>query len=78
VVEAGVDGVQMLLVDCEGGGIPGDIDGNGVVNVNDFLLLIGAWGDCPDPCPPSCPADLDGNCSVNVNDFLILLANWGS
>jgi hypothetical protein len=32
VVEAGVDGVQMLLVDCEGGGIPGDIDGNGVAN----------------------------------------------
>jgi len=76
VVEAGVDGVQMLLVDCEGGAVPGDIDGNGVVDVNDFLLMLGAWGDCPDPCPPSCPADIDGNCSVDVNDFLILLANW--
>jgi hypothetical protein len=76
VVEAGVDGVQMILVDCEGGVVPGDIDGNGVVDVNDFLLMLGAWGDCPDPCPPSCPADIDGNCGVDVNDFLILLANW--
>jgi hypothetical protein len=76
VVEAGVDGVQVFDIVCDG--ILGDIDGDGVVNVNDFLLLIGAWGDCPDPCPPSCPADLDGNCRVDVNDFLILLANWGS
>jgi parallel beta-helix repeat protein len=58
-------------------GPPGDLNGDSIVNINDFLLLIGAWGDCPDPCPPSCPADFDGNCNVNVVDFLILLANWG-
>jgi hypothetical protein len=58
------------------GAIPGDLDGDGVVGVSDFLLLLGAWGSCPDPCPPSCPADLDGDCAVGVNDFLLLLANW--
>jgi hypothetical protein len=30
----------------------GDIDGDGVVGVNDFLELLAAWGPCPDPCPP--------------------------
>ena len=56
--------------------ILGDIDGDGQVNVVDFLLLLAAWGPCPDPCPPSCPEDLDGDCQVNVVDFLLLLANW--
>jgi hypothetical protein len=74
--ESGVDGFQLIAIGCDDAGIPGDIDGDGLVNVNDFLLMLAAWGDCPDPCPPSCPADLDGNCSVDVNDFLILLANW--
>jgi hypothetical protein len=54
-----------------------DLNGDGSVGVNDFLLLLSAWGDCPDPCPPSCPADFDGDCTVGVTDFLILLANWG-
>jgi hypothetical protein len=54
----------------------GDIDGDGQVNVSDFLMLLARWGSCPQPCPPSCTGDLDGNCEVDVNDFLILLANW--
>jgi hypothetical protein len=54
-----------------------DVNGDGSVAVNDFLLLLSGWGDCPDPCPPSCPADFDGDCTVGVVDFLILLANWG-
>ena len=56
--------------------IPGDIDGDGVVGVLDFLLLLAAWGQCPRPCPPLCAADLDGDCYVSVTDFLMLLANW--
>jgi hypothetical protein len=55
----------------------GDLDGDGVVGVLDFLDLLAAWGPCPQPCPPSCVADLDGDCMVGVTDFLILLANWG-
>jgi len=53
---------------------PGDIDGDGVVGVLDFLELLAAWGPCGD-CG-ACPADLDGDCAVGVTDFLILLANW--
>ncbi|MHC4218307.1 MAG: hypothetical protein ACYSU7_07600 [Planctomycetota bacterium] len=58
------------------GTLPGDVDGDGVVGVTDFLLLLAAWGACPPPCPPSCPADLDGDCAVGVIDVLNLLANW--
>ena len=50
---------------------PGDIDGNGVVNVIDLLELLASWGE------PSGPADINGDGTVNVVDLLILLANWG-
>lgn len=57
-------------------GPPGDLDGNGVVNFNDLLELLSAWGPCP-PRPEPCPADLDGNGTVDFSDVLILLGNWG-
>ncbi len=56
--------------------IPGDLDGDGVVGILDFLALLAAWGPCPQPCPASCPGDLDGDCAVGSVDFLTLLANW--
>lgn len=59
------------------GSIPGDIDGDGVVDVTDLLVLLAAWGPCPKPCPPSCAADINDDCIVNVTDLLTLLANWG-
>jgi Ca2+-binding EF-hand superfamily protein len=53
----------------------GDIDGDGVVNVNDLLLVINAWGPCP---PPNlCPADVTGDGMINVNDLLVVINNWG-
>ena len=55
--------------------IPGDLNGDGVVGVADFLILLGNWGPCAD-CE-DCPADVDGNCAVGVSDLLILLGNWG-
>jgi len=57
--------------------ITGDLDGNGMVGITDFLELLGQWGACPAPCPPSCLADLDGDCEVGILDFLALLGNWG-
>jgi hypothetical protein len=56
-------------------GNPGDLNGDGVIDVNDFLVLLGSWG----PCPPEggCPADLDGDGMVGVTDFLAMLRYWG-
>ncbi len=57
--------------------ITGDLNGDGVVGISDFLDLLAQWGACPTPCPPTCLADLDGDCQVGIVDFLALLANWG-
>jgi V8-like Glu-specific endopeptidase len=75
VVEAGVDGVQLISLGCAEGPL-GDLDGDGLVGITDLLILLGEWGPCADPCPPFCPADLDENCDVGSSDFLLLLGNW--
>ncbi len=55
--------------------VPGDVDGDGLVGIDDFLFLLGNWGPCPAE-PESCPADFDGDEEVGINDFLILIGNW--
>ncbi len=56
--------------------VPGDLDGDGEVGVTDLLIVLGAWGPCADPCPPSCQADTDRDCAVGVTDLLLVLAHW--
>ncbi len=56
-------------------GPAGDLDGDWLVGVSDLLLLLGAWGPCPDP-PDPCAGDLDADGIVGVGDLLIVLANW--
>ena len=56
--------------------IVGDLDGNGVVDVFDLLILLDSWGACR--AGSLCPADLNDDGTVDVFDMLILLENWGS
>ena len=58
-----------------GTSVPGDITGDGVVDVLDLIALLGDWGPCPDP-PADCPADLNGDGVVDVLDLLIVLSHW--
>jgi hypothetical protein len=53
-----------------------DLDMDGMVGITDFLILLAAWGPCPDP-PATCPADLDGSGDVGITDMLELLGVWG-
>jgi len=53
----------------------GDIDGDGIVGIVDFLALLAGWGPCVEQC---CLADLDLDGKVGIVDFLTLLANWDS
>jgi hypothetical protein len=55
--------------------ITGDLNGDGVVDVFDLLLLLGEWGPCG--ICDDCAADLNGDCTVDVFDLLTLLGNWG-
>jgi outer membrane protein assembly factor BamB len=55
--------------------VSGDVDGDGIVNVDDLLAVILSWGPCPPPCP-QCEADLDDDCAVGVDDLTIVLLNW--
>ena len=59
--------------DCSAAALPCGLDGDGVVGILDFLVLLGAWGPCAD-CG-DCPADLDGDCAVGISDYLVLLTD---
>ncbi len=50
-----------------------DIDGNGVVDVDDLVGVIGAWGPCGEGC---CIADLDLNDAVDVDDLIAVILWW--
>ena len=50
----------------------GDINGDGVVGVDDLLAIIAAFGPCS-----GCPADVNHDGVVGVDDILIVLGAWG-
>jgi probable HAF family extracellular repeat protein len=52
----------------------GDLDHDCTVGFDDFLILLNAWGPCPQS--GACPADVNFDGTVSVLDFLIMLANW--
>jgi hypothetical protein len=72
ITNAGIDNLQVEEFGCGGEPCPGDMNGDGVVNVSDLLILLGAWGPCS-----GCDEDLNGDGVVNVSDLLILLGAWG-
>ncbi len=57
--------------------VPGDTNGDGMVNIEDLLAVLGAWGPCGAP-PAPCPADVDDDGVVGVGDLLLVLGNWSS
>jgi hypothetical protein len=54
------------------GGVPGDLNGDGIVNGADMGLLLASWGACS-----GCDADLNGDGLVNGGDLGLLLSYWG-
>lgn len=53
----------------------GDLNNDGSIDISDLLMLLSAWGSCPND--GTCLGDLNGDGVVDVSDLLILLANWG-
>lgn len=58
------DGVE------SGPSLPGDLDGNGVVDGADLAILLTDWGRS------GVPADLNGDGVVDGGDLAVLLSNW--
>ena len=59
---------------------PEDIDGNGAINVDDLLIVMGNWGQTGDgtfrPAGDVYPAP-NGDCNVNVDDLLAMMGAFG-
>lgn len=56
-------------------GVPGDVNIDGHVDIDDLLRVINSWGPCPLP-PTHCPADLDDSDAVNIDDLLYVINSW--
>ena len=55
---------------------PGDINGDLVVDLDDFIILAGNFGSGPGMTPQD--GDLNGDGFVDLDDFIILAGNFGS
>ena len=55
---------------------PGDVTGDLVVNVDDLIAVLNAWGPCDCSCPAACDADIEPNCVVDIDDLLQVINNW--
>ena len=63
---------SLILAELAGGtAVEGDMNGDGLVNIDDILLILAAWGPCD-----GCPEDVDGNNVVDFSDLLVVLRNW--
>ena len=57
---------------CEEAECDSDVNGDGTVDVNDILQLIGAWGNLGGD------EDINEDGVVGVDDLLVLIGAWGS
>jgi hypothetical protein len=72
---AGADG--RILTNREPGGTPGDLDGDGDVDLSDLGLLLGAFGTCDGDAGFNGAADFDQSGCIELSDLTVLLANYG-
>ena len=57
-------------IECVDDSIPGDINGDGVVDGTDLSILLGYWGlDAPD-------VDINGDGVIDGTDLSIVLGHW--
>ena len=52
----------------------GDADANGVVDVEDLLVVLGEFNTCT----TSCNGDFDDDGDVDISDLLEVIGNWGT
>lgn len=57
--------------------MPGDVDGDGDVDLSDLATLLGAYGRCAGDPLYNPAADFDGDGCITLNDLAELLGNYG-
>lgn len=56
---------------------PGDFNGDGLVNIDDLMMLIGRWSEICDGVDNDCTTiDADNSGVIDMGDLLIVLENW--
>jgi len=53
---------------------PGDLTGDGVVNIEDIFALLGAWGSAS---PDGWHAEMTGDTVIDIEDVFAVLGLWG-
>jgi len=66
---ARIDEVALRVIECEAGGIPADLNGDGRVDAADLAVMLAAWGSTG-------PGDLNLNGTVEGADLALLLSGW--
>jgi hypothetical protein len=73
------------IVGCSIDPCPADMSpspaGNGVVDIDDLVLVITSWGACDTPCPETdgCYGDIvNCDCTVNIDDLVTVITSWGA
>ncbi|MCH2135510.1 MAG: hypothetical protein MK101_02885 [Phycisphaerales bacterium] len=63
---------ESLTIEVMEEGLPGDVNGDCVVDVSDVLLIVSNWG------ATGGQGDADGDGDTDAVDLLMVLAQWGS
>jgi hypothetical protein len=62
-----------ILDECEN--LTGDVNHDGVTNIDDLVAVIIVWGPCPQPLA-SCSADVNGTGTVDIDDLVLVITRW--
>jgi len=69
-------GSGISITTSPGGNIPGDLDGDGFVGLNDLDLILNNWNQNVPPADPL--ADPSGDGFVGLDDLDVVLNNWNN
>ncbi len=72
-----IDDVEIWAID-QSGGVEGDVDGDGDVDLTDLALLLAAYNTCAGDANFNPNADFNGDGCVDLADLSVLLAAYGS
>jgi len=77
VLCSGNEADNVWLIQGLFGNIPGDLDGDGDVDLSDLAELLAAYGACDGDPNYNPAADLDDSGCVDLSDLAALLSNYG-